>query len=125
MIKMKTVTGASTSALLLILFVKALSVVSEESCVQSNGTTPNLREIIIGRCHTYFNILRDDCSLDKTKYDCEHIWQTFRKAVVGREPCDVKIEDYSELVKAVEHSIPYNKSLFWSGTYKHSGEGIF
>jgi hypothetical protein len=113
-----------TKSLILVFLLNFFLIDAEEECIQSNGTTKNLKEIVIGRCHQYFNIINNDCTVGKDNFDCEHIWDSFRKAVVGKEPCDVKIEDFSEFVKAAEHSIPVNRSMFWSGTYSHSGEGI-
>ena len=87
------------------------------------ATTPDIQDIFIGRCHYFLNILHaTNCDIVAANYDCDAIWQTFRTAVVAKDPCDVKISDFDNFLTLVDHPIPVNKSIFWSGTYTPSHE---
>ncbi len=83
-----------------------------------NGTTHNIEQIFLGRCFYFLNILQlSNCNLNDTVYDCNSIWTVFQSVVVGKDPCDLKISDFDDLLKMVDHYIAPNTSLFWSGTY--------
>ncbi len=88
----------------------------------SNGTTENLKEIVIGRCHEFFKI--NNCNFDKSLFNCEKIWEKFSIPIIGKEPCSIKITDFNDFILEVDHQIPVNKSLFWSGTYALAQESM-
>jgi hypothetical protein len=89
----------------------------------SNSSTLNLKEIVLGRCHDFFNTIhKNDCSLDANAYNCTLIWNTFAKIVIGKNPCELKIEDFNEFFKYTDHLISENQSLFWSGAYNPAHE---
>jgi hypothetical protein len=91
-----------------------------------NATTTNLREILIGRCYYFLNVLhKQTCFIDASKYDCEQIWNSFSSAVIGKNPCDVKMDDYNTFLNLTYHEIPVDKSLFWSGTFSYKSECKF
>ncbi len=88
-----------------------------------NGTTNNIKEIFIGRCHYFLNVLQvNNCLINATNYNCSDIWNEFSLAVIGKDPCSLKSENFDNLLRKVSHSIPMNTSLFWSGTYTPAHE---
>jgi hypothetical protein len=79
------------------------------------GTTRQLREIFIGRCFYFINVLqKQSCDFDSTKYNCNSIWDTFYN--ISKKNTQ-KIADYDPLLALTDQVIPVNTSLFWSGTY--------
>ncbi|KAM6953397.1 uncharacterized protein FYW47_014028 [Aplochiton taeniatus] len=75
------------------------------------GTTPNLKDIVIGRCFDYVTLVHPSF-----RYDCEEIWSAFEEAVVRRSPCDVKVRDYRRMFGATPQALPCDRLLFWSKT---------
>lgn len=92
-------------------------------CGDYNGTTPYIEEILIGRCHYFLNTIhKGECNFNPENYNCTEIWNTFKNIVVGKDPCDIKIDEFDGLLNALDHDIKTNTSLFWSGTYTTSHE---
>lgn len=88
-------------------------------CNQNNGTTENFKEIVLGRCFHYKNILhKDNCEIYLSDLNCSQIWNEFSKAVIKKNPCQVSIEDFDSFLQLTSHPYPTQKSIFWSGTYK-------
>jgi hypothetical protein len=84
---------------------------------RTNGTTENIREIFLGRCYYFLNILnRDHPFINNFNYDCPIIWQIFKNANIGKNPLKIDIRDYENFLVSVDQFIPTNKSLFWSET---------
>ncbi|XP_067108189.1 ADP-ribosyl cyclase/cyclic ADP-ribose hydrolase 1-like [Osmerus mordax] len=75
------------------------------------GTTPNLKQIVIGRCFDYITLVSPT-----SRYDCEAIWREFEEAVVRRSPCNVKVKDYKRMFRSTPQSLPCDRLLFWSKT---------
>ncbi|KAM5193296.1 ADP-ribosyl cyclase/cyclic ADP-ribose hydrolase 2-like [Mantella aurantiaca] len=73
------------------------------------GTTPNLGDIIIGRCFDYIATVNPSVG-DK---NCTAIWDAFKNAFVGKDSCSVFPSDYELFINMTHHDIPTNKSLFW------------
>ncbi|XP_030622921.1 ADP-ribosyl cyclase/cyclic ADP-ribose hydrolase 1-like [Chanos chanos] len=46
--------------------------------------------------------------------DCQKIWTAFEQAYVGRDTCDVPVENYDTLIDTVKQEIQCDKTLFWS-----------
>ena len=91
-----------------------------------NGTTKNIEQIFKGRCHYFLNILqRTNCFIKSTAYNCSEIWSDFSKIVVGKDPCDLKVDDFERFLNMVDHPIMVNTSLFWSGTYTPAHDSKF
>lgn len=99
--------------------VQLALLVSAEQCARSNGSTYNLKEIVIGRCYEFINVLNvKNCDyVDRLDFDCQDIWDQYSFALVGKAPCSVGMADFDNFIAAVDHSVPRNKTLFWSGTY--------
>ncbi|XP_066502839.1 ADP-ribosyl cyclase/cyclic ADP-ribose hydrolase 1-like [Hoplias malabaricus] len=75
------------------------------------GTTPNLKQIVTGRCYEYITLIQPGFS-----YDCEEIWREFEEAVVRRRPCSVRVKDYQRMFWATLQTLPCDRLLFWSKT---------
>ena len=102
---------------------------SYQSCHSSTnytGTTPNIQEIFIGRCHDFLNVLRiNDCDIDVSKYDCQRIWESFSSPIIGKEPCSLRMSDFDDFFQYTNHPIANNTILFWSGAYNPAQESIY
>ena len=82
-----------------------------------NATTNGIKYIFIGRCSYFLNVLhKRNCEIDPSKYDCLEIWNEFHNAIVGKEPCSIKLDDFNKFFSLTNHPIPENKTLFWHGT---------
>lgn len=83
-----------------------------------NASTPGLKEIFVGRCYYFINVAqKGNCDFDKSKYDCNKIWDTFSSITIKNTG---NIEDYEPLFQLTDHPINENGSLFWSGTYNQA-----
>ncbi|XP_077333877.1 ADP-ribosyl cyclase/cyclic ADP-ribose hydrolase 2-like isoform X1 [Lithobates pipiens] len=76
---------------------------------KGRGTTPNLEDIIIGRCSDYIAIVNPSVG-DK---NCSAIWAAFKSAFASKDPCSVIPSDYELFINMTHHDIPTDKSLFW------------
>nr|XP_023679185.1 ADP-ribosyl cyclase/cyclic ADP-ribose hydrolase 1-like isoform X1 [Paramormyrops kingsleyae]XP_023679186.1 ADP-ribosyl cyclase/cyclic ADP-ribose hydrolase 1-like isoform X1 [Paramormyrops kingsleyae] len=85
------------------------------------GTTPNLKQIVLGRCFSYVTLISPG-----SRYNCEEIWREFRNAVIQRAPCNVRVKDYSRMFHASPQALPCDTLLFWSKTreFVHSYSAI-
>ncbi|XP_048864706.1 ADP-ribosyl cyclase/cyclic ADP-ribose hydrolase 1 isoform X2 [Brienomyrus brachyistius] len=85
------------------------------------GTTPNLKQIVLGRCFSYVTLISPG-----SRFNCEEIWREFRNAVIQRAPCDVRVKDYSCMFHAAPQALPCDRLLFWSKTreFVHSYSAI-
>ncbi|XP_069782133.1 ADP-ribosyl cyclase/cyclic ADP-ribose hydrolase 2 isoform X2 [Narcine bancroftii] len=79
---------------------------------KGKGSTTNLQQIMMGRCFDYLEIVNPSAG----KKDCVKIWEEFLKAFSGKDPCNVRKEDYEQFLKLTDHDIPVNQSIFWSRT---------
>jgi len=84
--------------------------------VQDKGTTPRIKEIVVGRCYDYQ--YKKFGSNSTTWKNCSKIWNTFHRAFACKNPCNLTFDDYKPYFDEVGMAEIYNKSLFWSGTYK-------
>ncbi|XP_053467798.1 ADP-ribosyl cyclase/cyclic ADP-ribose hydrolase 1 isoform X1 [Ictalurus furcatus] len=76
-----------------------------------SGTTPNIKQIVIGRCYEYITLVNPSY-----RYKCEEIWHEFEEAVVRTTPCSVRMKDYERMFHAASQTPPCDKLLFWSKT---------
>ncbi|CAH2299846.1 ADP-ribosyl cyclase cyclic ADP-ribose hydrolase 2 [Pelobates cultripes] len=74
-----------------------------------DGTTPNLGEIIIGRCYDYIETVNPSAG----RKNCSEIWEAFKSAFVNKDPCSIFPSDYELYINLTFHNIPPNKSFFW------------
>ncbi|XP_042326526.1 ADP-ribosyl cyclase/cyclic ADP-ribose hydrolase 1 [Sceloporus undulatus] len=100
--------------LLVVLIPGRKEVPSSETLLEwkGKGTTKHLREIILGRCYNYLATMNSELR-DK---DCLKIWELLENAFMYKNPCSMTEEDYQPLMDLARHSVPCNKSLFWSKT---------
>ncbi|KAM5194095.1 ADP-ribosyl cyclase/cyclic ADP-ribose hydrolase 1-like [Mantella aurantiaca] len=78
---------------------------------KGRGTTPNLRNIIVGRCYHYTTLYPGT-----GVKDCNSIWQELTDAVFRKDPCNITEEDYEKLAQVASQTIPCDKTLLWSRT---------
>eukprot|EP00794_Sanderia_malayensis_P007253 gene7253-8061_t len=76
------------------------------------ATTKNLKEIFIGRCHEFFNII----SPGTTPKNCTLLWETFHAAFAYKSGCHVQPDDYSQFFNYADENKLLNKTLFWEAT---------
>ena len=71
---------------------------------QHKGTTPFLKEIVIGRCQEYLQISRiNRIPAFTINVDCNRLWDRFRSAWAGKDNCAVKESDYDEFFSLVHN----------------------
>ncbi|KAM3593503.1 uncharacterized protein V6R79_014411 [Siganus canaliculatus] len=75
------------------------------------GTTPNIKHIVLGRCYNYITLVNP-----AFRYDCDAIWNQFEEAVVRQSSCNVTVQDYHHMFKAMPQTWPCDRFLFWSKT---------
>ncbi|XP_020786394.1 ADP-ribosyl cyclase/cyclic ADP-ribose hydrolase 1-like [Boleophthalmus pectinirostris] len=74
------------------------------------GTTPNIRDIVIGRCYDYMTLNPG------TRYDCKDIWWHFETMILRQPSCNVTVEDYHKMFHLMTQNWPCDTSLLWSKT---------
>ena len=60
--------------------------------VEDQGSTPRIKEIVIGRCND-FQHKTIGSDLSKWK-DCNRIWKTFHQGFAYKNPCGLTQDDY-------------------------------
>jgi len=103
----------TTRVLLLTLLLLVLGAKRSQA---SSGTTPNIREIFIGRCWAYQHVVNPTVFQSQEK-NCTVLWQHFKEAFANRDPCDVPMERYEKFSQYARHPIPNNTIMFWSGVF--------
>ncbi|KAL8588849.1 hypothetical protein ACOMHN_011564 [Nucella lapillus] len=78
------------------------------------GTTDHIKDIFIGRCYDYKQILYKSV-LPPVSEDCEGLYKKFTTAFSLMPPCAVTADDYQPFMKAARQTIPKDKAMFWSG----------
>lgn len=53
---------------------------------------------------------------DGKRPDCAKVWSAFEQAYVGRDPCQVPMEAYNQLLSTAPPQPACNRMIFWSGT---------
>ncbi|XP_030625718.1 ADP-ribosyl cyclase/cyclic ADP-ribose hydrolase 1-like [Chanos chanos] len=85
----------------------------------SLGLTLNVKSIVLRRCERY----KVEHPERSSEIDCQKIWTAFKDAHVGWYPCDVPVENYDTLMRALPRSdIPCDNRLFWSKTENKLGK---
>ncbi|XP_051891974.1 ADP-ribosyl cyclase/cyclic ADP-ribose hydrolase 1 [Pristis pectinata] len=98
----------------LIVLSLSTSAIASDDCKEwkGKGSTRNLKEIIMGRCFDYLETINPSTR----GKSCSEIWESFLKAFSGKDPCNIRKEDYGPFLKLADHDIPVNQSIFWSRT---------
>nr|XP_011749877.1 ADP-ribosyl cyclase/cyclic ADP-ribose hydrolase 2 isoform X2 [Macaca nemestrina] len=106
--------GCAVSRLLqlLLLLLPLLAEGGAPSPWHGEGTSPQLRDIFLGRCAEYRALL----SSEQRNKNCTAIWEAF-KVALDKDPCSVLPSDYDLFINLSRHSIPRDKSLFWENSH--------
>ncbi|XP_064644276.1 ADP-ribosyl cyclase/cyclic ADP-ribose hydrolase-like [Lineus longissimus] len=94
----------------------SLGGVSPESTTAS-GTPRNLREIFIGRCMFYQEVVNPEAFRNGKEKNCTSLWLKFSQAWVGKDPCQVLPSSYAAFVKEAYHDLRSDKACLWSNLY--------
>lgn len=81
--------------------------ITVHSSVQNEGTTPKIKEIVIGRCYDYQ--LKKIGSNSTTWKNCTKIWDTFHRAFAYKNPCNLTFDDYKPYFDEVGMPKIYDK----------------
>ena len=66
--------------------------------VAGQGSTPKIKEIVLGRCYEYqLNTIGPEA--DNWK-DCNEIWEAFHQAFAYKNPCTLAFDDYQPFFDA-------------------------
>ena len=69
-----------------------------ELSVAGLGSTPKIKEIVLGRCYEYqLNTIGPEA--DNWK-DCNEIWEAFHQAFAYKNPCTLAFDDYQPFFDA-------------------------
>ena len=75
--------------------------------VQDEGTTPRIKEIVVGRCNDYqYKKIGHNSTAWK---NCRTIWDTFHRAFAYKNPCKLTFDDYKPYFDEVGMAKIYNK----------------
>ena len=96
----------------LLVLILCLSINSDATTI---GTTPYIKEIFLGKCYYYIEILQvQNINFNSSYYNCSFIWEKFY-GLSKNSSCT--IEDFDEFFKYSDQNIIKSRSVFWSGTY--------
>lgn len=90
----------SLAGLLLLLSLVELS-------IQDKGSTPRIKEIVIGRCYDYQ--YKKFGSNATTWKNCSKIWDALHRGFAYKNPCNLTFVDYKPYFDEVEMAEIYNK----------------
>ncbi|XP_063062483.1 ADP-ribosyl cyclase/cyclic ADP-ribose hydrolase 1-like isoform X3 [Engraulis encrasicolus] len=76
------------------------------------GSSGSLQATVMSRCETYLK----DQGAAMSQISCEKIWESFKQAFVGKDPCDVPPESYDPLMRMTFQVTTCDRTLFWSQT---------
>jgi len=75
--------------------------------VQDKGSTPQIKEIVIGRCYDYQ--YKKFGSNSTSWKNCSKIWDAFHGAFAYKNPCNLTFDDYKLYFDEVGMAENYNK----------------
>ncbi|KAG2465389.1 CD38 hydrolase, partial [Polypterus senegalus] len=96
---------------ILIVVIALILIFIHKERTSAKGTTKNLDVIMVNRCREYVKKHESPGS-----YDCEEIKKRFLNSVIGKDPCNITMNDYDLFIEAARQNISCNKFLFWSKT---------
>ena len=104
-----------TNFLMLIFILYFHSTIIDCDSSKEMGTTRYLKEIVIGKCYYYIEILQaQNFNFNSSIYNCSFIWEKFYN-LFKNSSCN--IEDFDEFFSVSDQMIMKSRSVFWSGTY--------
>ena len=75
--------------------------------VQNKGSTPHIKEIVVGRCYDY---QYKKFGLNATTWkNCSKIWEALYGAFAYKNPCNLTFADYKPYFDEVGMADIYNK----------------
>ncbi|KAK2140725.1 hypothetical protein LSH36_1265g00012 [Paralvinella palmiformis] len=80
------------------------------------ATNRNLKEIFLGRCWEFQELVNPDPFVDRGK-DCDALWGHFTSAFAYKEPCATTDADYEPFATAAVHALSEHENLFWESVY--------
>ncbi|XP_071085560.1 ADP-ribosyl cyclase/cyclic ADP-ribose hydrolase-like [Haliotis cracherodii] len=107
----------NTLAVILTLVIHQVLV--EGQCVPK-GTTPDIRELVLGRCVDYQTNINPGpfCVNGVSNHrNCTALADKFTSAFAFQPGCNVSYSRYDDFLKAAEIDVPPGQSMFWSGVY--------
>ncbi|XP_071951413.1 ADP-ribosyl cyclase/cyclic ADP-ribose hydrolase-like isoform X2 [Antedon mediterranea] len=85
-----------------------------------DGTTPNILDLIEGRCFEYLECVPPinsniECDPD-FRFNCTSLVMDFKKDIAYQEPCTLGPDAFEDFVNNTAQEFPPNSHLLWSGT---------
>ncbi|XP_046553302.1 ADP-ribosyl cyclase/cyclic ADP-ribose hydrolase-like [Haliotis rubra] len=92
--------------------------VARGQCVPP-GSTPGLRDLVLGRCTEYQAIVHPThfCGNDQQRNNCTEITDNFLTAFSHQPACNVTFSRYDNFIRAAHTDVTRNKAMFWSDVY--------
>ncbi|XP_067669574.1 ADP-ribosyl cyclase/cyclic ADP-ribose hydrolase-like [Haliotis asinina] len=83
------------------------------------GTTPGLRELVMGRCTEYQTIVNPTqlCGNEQQRKNCSEISDNFMTAFSYQPACNVTFSRYDNFIRTANTDVTRNKAMFWSDVY--------
>ena len=91
-------------------------------CVPMKGSTPELESVFMGKCNSFVNSQKANCNVQSKPWDCVAIWNQFKKTIVNKNPCQVTVESFEQVIRLASHTINSDSMIFWSGTKRLAQE---
>ena len=82
-------------------------VLSLKSCdsAGNSGTTPNIKEVMIGRCWQYQSVSsQNKKDVLNVAVNCTDLWEAFHDAFAYKDPCNIGKADYQKFFQMVNNT---------------------
>ncbi|XP_046334642.2 ADP-ribosyl cyclase/cyclic ADP-ribose hydrolase-like [Haliotis rufescens] len=102
----------------IILMCTLLPHLARGQCVPP-GSTPGLRELVLGRCTEYQATVNPAqfCDKDHQRKNCTEITDKFVAAFSYQPACNVSFGRYDNFIKSAHGDVSRGKAMFWSDVY--------
>lgn len=84
------------------------------TCPKTSVNLIDLKEVVIGRCEDYQNVINQDIFCKTGTRNCTRLWELFSTSFVNSSDCNVSTDAFTPFIIEANHSIS-GKQLFWSG----------
>ncbi|XP_067670567.1 ADP-ribosyl cyclase/cyclic ADP-ribose hydrolase-like [Haliotis asinina] len=108
-----------TDSLAVILSLVIHQVLADGQCV-TKGTTPEIRELVLGRCIDYQTNINPGAFCVNgvsTRRNCSALADLFISAFSFQPACNVSYSRYDDFIQAANIDVPSGQGMFWSGVY--------
>lgn len=102
------------------LFILIASGNSSQAPWNYNGTTPNLKKIIIGRCEIYQRLILENSKVDSplaVSIDCFQLWNVFNKTLAFKDPCQINASSYNEFFNFIDNGKDLNDQVCFASRH--------